>query len=144
LAAAKTKAEVIGESAIRSGVPATEPVAIVAAAKAEAGMGERIESEMLKGVFPTPYQPVTVTTALIKSLPTGVFPIIVVTVIVFPIIAVMVIVFPVIAVTVIVFPVIAISAIVLPIIAVSVAPSSVLSKGVNTAGGDQERCDQSD
>ena len=39
---------------------------------------------------------------------------------------------------------IAISAIVLSIIAVSVAPSPVLSKGVNTAGGDQERCDQSD
>jgi len=99
---------------------------------------------MLKRVFPAPYQPVTVTTAFIKSLPTAVFPIIAVMVIVFPIIAVTVIVFPIIVVTVVVFPVIAISAIVLSIIAVSVAPSPVLSKGVNTAGGDQKRYDQSD
>jgi len=127
VATAITIAVVIGESAIRSGVPATEPVAVVAAAKAEAGIAERIEPAMLEGVFPAPYQSVTVTAAFIKSLPTAVLPIIAVSVIVLPIIAV----------SVIVLPVIAISAIVSSLIAVSVAPSPVLSKGVRTAGGDQ-------
>src|SRR5262249_29499176 len=117
VATAITIAVVIGESAIRSGVPATEPVAVVAAAKAEAGIAERIEPAMLEGVFPAPYQSVTVTAAFIKSLPTAVLPII--------------------AVSVIGLPVIAISAIVSSLIAVSVAPSPVLSKGFRTAVGDQ-------
>jgi hypothetical protein len=113
-----------------------------------------MEPAMLKGVFPTPYQPVTVTTAFFKSLPPAVLPVIAVTVIVFPIVAVTVIVFPIIAVivfpiiavivfpiiAVIVFPIIAISAIVLP----AVALSPILSKDPRTAGSDQERCGQRD
>jgi hypothetical protein len=39
-------------------------------------MAEQIEPAMLKGVFPAPNQPVTVTTPLFKSLPTVVLPII--------------------------------------------------------------------
>ena len=122
-------AVVIGESAIRSGIPATEAFTVVAVAKAEAGMAERIEPAMLEGVFPAPCQPVTVTTSLFKSLPAAVLPIIVVTMIVLPIIAISAIVPQIIAVTVIVLPVIAISAIVLLAVAVTVAPSPVLSEG---------------
>jgi hypothetical protein len=102
-------AVVISESSIRLGTPATEPFAVVAAAKAEAGRAERIEPAMLKGVFPAPYQPVTVTTAFFKSLPT--------------------IVLPIISLSAIVLPTVAFTAIVLPIIAVTVAPSPVLSEG---------------
>jgi len=82
-------------------------------------MAERIEPAMFKGIFPAPYQPITVSTAFFKSPPTAVLPIIAVTVIVLPIIAV----------TVIVLSIIAISAIVLPAVAVTVAPSPVLSEG---------------
>ncbi|HEV2666563.1 MAG TPA: hypothetical protein VG324_16715, partial [Blastocatellia bacterium] len=109
---------------------------------------------MLKGIFPAPYQPVTVTTAFFKSLPTVVLPIIAISAIVSPAVAVMLIVVPIIlisaivmpaiAVTVIVLPIIAFSAIVLPTVAVTVAPSPVLSEGVCGAGGDQECCGQSD
>src|SRR5215475_7239123 len=126
---AVTIAVVIGESAIRSGIPATEPFAIVAGAKAEAGMAERIEPAMIKGVFPAPYQPVTITTAFFKSLPTAVLPVIVISAIVLPTVVIMVIVFPAVTVTVIVMPIIAISAIVLPVVAIMVAPSPILSEG---------------
>src|SRR5215475_2968481 len=136
---AVTIAVVIGESAIRSGIPATEPFAIVAGAKAEAGMAERIEPAMIKGVFPAPYQPVTITTAFFKSLPTAVLPVIVISAIVLPTVVIMVIVFPAVTVTVFVMPIIAVTAIILSIIAIStivlpavtitVAPSYILSEG---------------
>ncbi|HEY9435355.1 MAG TPA: hypothetical protein VI260_28195 [Blastocatellia bacterium] len=113
-------AVVIGESAIRLGVPTTEPFAVVAAAIAEAGIAEQIEPAMLKGVFPAPYQPVTVTTAFFKSLPMAVFPIVAVTVIVFPIVAVTIIVFPIVMVTIIVFPIVAVTIIIFPIVAVTI------------------------
>src|SRR5262249_61388942 len=72
---------------------------------------------MLKGVFPAPYQPVTVTTAFFKSLPTVVLPIIAVSVIVLPAVAVSVIVLPVIVVTVAVLPIIVVTAGELPMVA---------------------------
>jgi hypothetical protein len=122
IATAITTTVIIGESAVRSGVPATEPFAIVAAAKAEAGIAERIEPAMLKGIFSAPHQPVAETVALFKSHPTLVLPII----------------------PTVVFAVIAISAIVLPVAAITVAPSPILSEGAGAAGGDQERCGQSD
>src|SRR5882672_10223320 len=93
-------------------VPATEPIAVVTAAKA-------IEPAMLKGLFPASYQPVMVTTAFFKSLPA----------IVLPVTALPAIVLPVTALPAIVLPVTALPAIVLPAVAVMVAPSSVLSEG---------------
>jgi hypothetical protein len=99
---------------------------------------------MLKGVFPAPHQPVTVTMAFFKSLPTVVLPIIAILVIVLPAVAVSVIVLPIIIVTAAVLPIVAVSVIVLPAVAVTVAPSPVLSEGACAAGGDQERCGQSD
>jgi hypothetical protein len=129
VAAAITTAVVIGESAIRLGVSATKPFAVVAAAKAEAVRAERIEPATLKGVLSSLNQPITVATTFFKSLPTIVLPIIAISAIVLPAVAVTVIVLPIIAISAIVLPIIAISAIVLPIIAVSVAPSPVLSEG---------------
>jgi hypothetical protein len=117
VASAITTTVVIVESAIRSGVPATEPFAIVAAAKAEAGIAERIEPAMLKGVFSAPHQPIAETAALFKSHFTVVLPVIVISVIVFPAVAV----------TAIILPIIAISAIVM--LVVTVAPSPILSEG---------------
>jgi hypothetical protein len=90
-------------------------------------MAERIEPAMFKGVFPAPYQPITVSTAFIKSPPTAVLPTVVIMVIVFPAVVISVIVFPV--VTVIVMPIIAISTIVLRAVAITVAPSPILSEG---------------
>jgi len=129
VATAVTIAVVIGESAIRSGIPATERFAVVAGAKAEAGMAEGIEPAMLKGIFPAPYQPITVSTAFFKSPPTAVLPVIVISAIVFPAVVISVIVFPAVTVTVIVMPIIAIATIVLPAVAITVAPSPILSEG---------------
>jgi hypothetical protein len=127
------------------GIPTTEPFAVVSAAIAEAGIAKRIEPAIPKGVFPAPYQAVTVTTAFFKSLPMAVFPIVAVTVIVFPIVTV--IVFAIVTVTVIVFAIItvfilliiaitvfilliiAISVFILQAVAVTVGPSTILSKG---------------
>ena len=53
-------AVVIGESAMRVVITATEPLAI--------------EPAMLKGVSPAPYRPAAVITAFFKSLPTAVLP----------------------------------------------------------------------
>jgi hypothetical protein len=92
-------------------------------------MSERIEPAMLKGVFPAPYQPITVTTAFFKSPPTAVLPAVVVTVIVFKAFTVTVIVMLIIAVSAITLPIIAVSAIVLPAVAITVAPSPILSEG---------------
>jgi len=90
-------------------------------------MAERIEPAMFKGVFPAPYQPITVSTAFIKSPPTAVLPTVVIMVIVFPAVVISVIVFPV--VTAIILPIIAIATIVLPAVAITVAPSPILSEG---------------
>jgi len=92
-------AVVIGESAMPMVALATEPVVVFAAAKAGAVIAEPIEPAMLKGIFPIPHQPVMVTTAFFKSLPTAVS------------------------------VVIALPAIVLPAAAVTVAPSPVLGEG---------------
>src|SRR5262249_37637220 len=92
VAASITIAVVIGESAIRSGIPATEPLAVVAAAKAEARIAERIEPAMLKSVFPAPHQPVAETAAFLKSHFTVVLPII--PAVVFAVIAISAIVLP--------------------------------------------------
>jgi len=91
---------------------------------------------MLKGVFPAPYHPLTVTTAFFKSLPTVVLPIIAIQVIVLPAVAIQVIVLPIVAVTVAVLLIIAISAIVMSAVAVTVATSPVLSEGACPAAGD--------
>jgi hypothetical protein len=92
-------------------------------------MAERIEPAMLKGIFPAPYQPIAVSTAFIKSPPTAVLPVIMISAIVFPSVVISVIVFPAVTVTVIVMPIIAISTIVLPAVAITVAPPPILSEG---------------
>jgi hypothetical protein len=68
-------AVVIGESAMRVVIPATEPF---------------IEPAMLKGIFLASYQPAMVTTAFFKSLPIVVLPMISLSAIVLPAAAVMV------------------------------------------------------
>ena len=101
-------AVVIGESAMPVVAPVTEPFAVFAAAKAEAGISERIEPAMLKVAFPVPHQAVMVTTAFFKSLPTAVLPVI--------------------ALSAIVSPTVVVTTIVMPAVAVTVRPSPVLGK----------------
>jgi hypothetical protein len=71
---------VIGVFAIRLGVPALEALAVVKAAKLVASRAGRIETDAREGVPPPYDQSVIEASSLFESLPTAVYPAIVITV----------------------------------------------------------------